>query len=196
VALPVDPGAHTIEATAPGKRPFQESVKAVEGVTVEVTIPGLETAASPPAKLGSPPSSSASTTLPAARDPGEAGSGNARRVAIIASGVVGLVGVVVGSVFGSKAFSTWDEALSHCQDRDPNKCDSTATGLENDTKTAASVSTVAFIVGGTGLATAGFLWLTTPSSPPASSPAVQRSDLRFVPFIGSNGFGGGIRGTF
>jgi hypothetical protein len=202
VGLPVDPGDHTIEATAPGKQPFQKSAEAVEGKTVEVTIPELEAAPSLPGESVSKPPADASARPPVDQEqkPDESGSGTGRVVAILASGVVGLAGVAVGSVFGAKGFSTWDEALSHCQGGALKKCDSTGIQLEADARTAATISTVGFIAGGAGLAAAGILWLTAPSSPSssrgASSPSAKRSGLQVAPVFDQDHLGGVVRGTF
>jgi hypothetical protein len=43
MGLPVDPGEHTVRATAPEKKPWEGSIKTGEpGTTVEITIPALE----------------------------------------------------------------------------------------------------------------------------------------------------------
>jgi hypothetical protein len=54
VPLPVDPGAHELAATAPGRETWKQAVTAIEGKTSEVTIV-LAVAAPPPVGPLSPP---------------------------------------------------------------------------------------------------------------------------------------------
>jgi hypothetical protein len=52
VLVPVDPGRHTIEATARGREPFETAVTLAEGEKREVSIELPQVAASPPQPLG------------------------------------------------------------------------------------------------------------------------------------------------
>lgn len=56
-AIPVDPGPHTVEVSAPGKKPWSTTITIAEGPRQEsVIIPALEDAPlPPPVPLGAPP---------------------------------------------------------------------------------------------------------------------------------------------
>jgi hypothetical protein len=90
-----------------------------------------------------------------------------QRYAAIGAGAVGLAGVVVGSIFGLKSKSKRDDAESYCSGgecRDPAGVD-----LREEARSAGNVSTIAFIVGGAGLAGGAVLWFTGGSSASAST---------------------------
>jgi hypothetical protein len=65
-------------------------------------------------------------------------------------------------------------------------------------RTAADVSTVAFIVGGAGAAAAGIFWWLEPKqpseTPPTTSAVVGPRGLRVAPWV--TPFGGGLAGAF
>jgi hypothetical protein len=163
-AVPADPGKHTIVATAPGRAPYQTEVALDQpGVTVEVKIPELALAPqeSAPALAAPPP-------RPAPVTPVEPAQGlSSQRYAAIASGAVGLAGVVVGSIFGLKSKSKRDDAESHCSG---GECrDQAGVDLREEARSAGNVSTIAFIVGGAGLAGGAVLWFTGGNSTSAST---------------------------
>lgn len=154
VGIPADPGRHTVTATAAGKLPFQKDIEVVEaGATIEVKVPELAPApveatapVAPPPSPAPPPASS------------ESGGLGGQRYAAIGVGVLGVAGVAVGSVFGLKSKSKHDDAESHC---DGGNCfDTDGVALREDARSAGNVATVAFIVGGVGLAGAAVLWFT------------------------------------
>lgn len=108
VPLPVDPGEHTVEVAAPGKRPFRSvaSVPAKPG-RVTVTVERLEDApaqTSPPKHAPPPPPAAA----PRARD--EERTSGSRAVGWLGVGV-GAAAVGVGAVFGVLAVNENDRSL-------------------------------------------------------------------------------------
>lgn len=153
-AIPVDPGSHRIEASAPGKVTWTDTVEVKgEGATVEIRIPPLADAeggsssAPPPADTPPPAMSTESSST--------------QRTFAWVSGGVGVAGVVTGTVFGLLASSNWSEAKDSCEDGTFD-CDKT----EDTARTQANVATVAFIVGGVGLGLSTVLFLTDgPESP-------------------------------
>ncbi len=157
--VPVDPGVHAIAASAPGRKDWQTTVNVSAHASVQtVTIPRLDEA--PPAAEVLPPSPAAST--PADTQPTTQGDGRTQRIAAVAVVGAGVVGVVLGTVFGLHAKSKLDEsnANSHC---DPsNACDGPGIGLRSDAKSAATVSTIAFAIGGAAIAGGAVLWFTAP----------------------------------
>src|SRR4029077_5041037 len=65
VKAPVDPGGHTIEATAPGKLPFRATVKLAPTESRAVEVPALDDNPDAAAKRGSPASGLASESTTA-----------------------------------------------------------------------------------------------------------------------------------
>jgi hypothetical protein len=145
--LPVDPGDHIVDASAPGKQPFKTSAKAVAATTIEVAIPALEDA--PVATPPPPPRVEAPVVVrsepPERRSP----------IPAYVLGGVGVVGLGIGTVFGLQTFSKKSDADAKCPS---DICSSEGHDLEGDARTSAIVSTVAF---GFGLAAigAGAWWL-------------------------------------
>ncbi|WP_437671116.1 hypothetical protein [Sorangium sp. So ce131] len=182
--LPVDPGKHVVEATAPGKKPFTvEAQTAGPGQIVTVEVPSLE-----PAPEAAVPPPSGPVLAPTAPSPplADDGAGTRRTLSFVAGGV-GLAGVAVGSVFGLIASSRWNKAQDdHC--RTETLCDAQGVALVDDAKGAATLSTVGFVVGGVGLAAGVALFVTSlsPTPPtaarlvvtPALTPTAAGLDLR------------------
>jgi serine/threonine-protein kinase len=80
---------------------------------------------------------------------------------VVAAAGVGLVGVGVGSFFGISSKNNHDDAEAYCDDQD---CTSErGVELKEDAIRNGNMSTVAFAIGGVGLATAGVLLLALPS---------------------------------
>ncbi len=156
VALPVDPGPHQISASAPGKRPWQASLTIRVGPSQEaVTIQQLADAdgASEPVNAGAPP--------PPPR--AEAGSsGSTQRVVAYGLGGLGIVAAGVGTAFGLTAISKNNE--SNDKGCFGNECTAPAASLRKDARSAGTISTVAFALGGVALAGGVALFLTAPSS--------------------------------
>lgn len=146
-AIPVDPGEHTIEVGAPGRQTWKTTVKveAKAGVT-KVTVPAL-------AALPSPPS---------APPPVEERGWSTQRTVGIAVGGVGVVGVVIGAVFGGKTLAKAGDAKGHCTAA-LNQCDATGLTLEHDAQGTANVSNAAFAIGGAALVAGVVIFATAPS---------------------------------
>jgi serine/threonine-protein kinase len=166
--VPVDPGAHAIEVTAPGRKAYAISVQIVANAKVtEVEIPPLADAPAPPAAptpapMAGPPSppAAAESAAPGASIPTARGGDGAtqRTLAIVALGV-GVVGVGLGATFGILSGYAWDDAKKGCS---ASGCDAASIQAGNDAGALADVSTVTFVVGGAALAGAVVLWLTAP----------------------------------
>jgi hypothetical protein len=192
--LPVDPGKHRVEATAPGKKPFSVEVQtAGPGQVVTVEVPPLEdgpaatAAASPPS--GEPPGPRAAPLRPADGGDRDGGAGTRRTLSFVAGGV-GVAGVVTGSVFGLLASARWNKAQDeHC--RTETLCDDRGVALVDDAKSAAKLSTAGFIVGGVGLAAGVALFVTSLGD---AEPAAAR--IVVTPAVGTTGGGLGIQGRF
>jgi tetratricopeptide (TPR) repeat protein len=109
----------------------------------------------------------------------------------IATGLVGLGGVAVGTVFGLSAKSDADTAKQEC---DGNDCRSQA-GVDaaNDASSKANISTVSFIAGGALTAIGVVLLLSGGSSGPAER---DTAHLRIAPYMGPGSLGTQVSGRF
>ncbi len=162
--VPMDPGPHTITASAPGKRTWTSKIVIpADGSITMVTVPELT------AEVSTSPESSETSLAPTARPTTAAGhtqserSGLKRRWPAIAAAGVGLTGVAVGSVFGLRSMSKHDAVEEHCG---ASTCrDQTGVDLSDEAIAAGNISTIGFIVGGVGLAAGAVLWFTLPSGP-------------------------------
>jgi hypothetical protein len=194
VPIPVDPGVHSVEVTAPGHKAWQgqTSVEGTAQATLEVPplaeVPPAPATSAPPAGPGAP----AAPALPAvpATDltpPPASHHGSAQRVAGFVTGAVGIAGLIVGTTFGAIARSDNNDAKMHCPT--DSTCD--AQGLASTTSAlhAATASTIAFVAGGALTAAGLVLYLTAPSD--ASPPAAH---LGVSPVVGTRAGGIALHG--
>jgi hypothetical protein len=188
-SIPVDPGVHVVVATAPRKKPFSAKVDVSAKQTDARVMVTLEDEPQVVAPLPPAPASAVAplpnTPPPAFPIPEETG-GSAQRTIGIVVGVAGLAGLGVGGGFGLLAKSKNDQALQNC--RTATLCNSTGLSLTDDAKSAATVSTVAFIAGGALVAGGFVLWLTAPRS--------SRTGMRVSPFVGASTGGISVDGAF
>jgi hypothetical protein len=147
--IPVDPGSHVVDAEAPHRAPFHQSVSVpATGGNVTLSVPDLD---------------------PQAGDGGDktgdhsGGSGSSQRVVGLAVAGVGVAGIAIGSAFGLVAMNKENDALhNHCtQDK---YCDSQGVQLGQDAHSAATASTIAFAVGGVALAGGLAIYFLAPQS--------------------------------
>lgn len=184
--VPVDPGNHTIEASAPGKQTWTKT-QDVEGVGQTVTIqvdPLGDTpveAATPPARGGAP----SPVDLPPQTEPARS---SPLKTAGLVVGAVGVVGLGVGTVLGVLAISKNSSANDgHCGAAfgGTNNCDPTGLSLRSDAVNFGNASTVSFIAGGVLVAGGAALWLFAP-----------RSSVQAGATVGNGGAGVTVRGSF
>jgi hypothetical protein len=159
--LPVDPGAHTISASAAGRRDVAERLVLGKGERRSVKLV-LKTdappAASSPDSIGKPPPPEAE---PAAADPVRPD-----RTALYAAAGVGAAGVAVGLITGALVFRQKSTVDAHCVGV---RCDSQGKQAADDARPLATASNIAFGVGLAGLAVGAILWLTTNDEAPAAT---------------------------
>lgn len=179
-AIPVDPGKHTIEAKAKGKKPFNTTIDVAEKFRFpSVEIPTLEV--DPDADKG---------TVVTPPPPETTKDGSTQRYIGIGLMGGGVIGVVIGTIFGLKTSSKWSEAKTHCTGVD---CDRTGVTLAAEAKNAGTTSTIAFIAGGVFLAGGAAVFFTAPTGPPkkegapkgAKRPDAGPSDVRVGIGVGS-----------
>jgi hypothetical protein len=192
-AIPVDPGAHRIVVTAPGKQAWNTSVTASEANTARVTVPrdlpaAPIAAAGPPAPNGAPPQPFDNTSFPQPID--ESRGGTQRAVGWIVTGL-GAVGASVGGGFGLSSLSKRNDSRSHCV---ADQCDSTGVGLRDDAMKAGNIATIATIAGGAAVAGGLILVLTAPKGTQSRERAA--GTIRAVPNVALGGGGFTLQGDF
>ena len=183
-ALPVDAGKHTIEARAPGKKPWTTTVDVpLGGAPITVDVPPLEDGAASSAAVG--PVAPPRVDAPPPGDAPPAPSWSAQRKAGVAVGVVGLVGLGVGAAFGAVALSKWSSAKNdHCSGM-PLTCDAMGVSLTSDAKSAATLSSATFIPGAALLAAGVVVFATAPRG---KAPATTGLVLAPAPLPGGASF--------
>jgi hypothetical protein len=159
-SIPTTPGAHDVEITLPHKKPWRGRVVARSaGTVVDVDVSIVDEDAAAPAPIPSLQPASPTSVEETPR-------GHVQHTAALWSGGAGLVGIVVGSVSGIIALSDNAKLRDACGGN-VHQCvlvgSSDVPELQSSARTAAAVSTVAFIVGGVGLGAGILLYATEPS---------------------------------
>lgn len=168
VGIPVDPGDHTIEASAPGKQAWSTHlVIGAANDNKQIAVPALApvpvpVAAAAPAPVA--PAAAAGRTNSSHR--------STQKTWGLIVGAAGIVGVGVGSYFGVEALSGSSQAKRTC----PNAACSAPSAIQqnNDAKTDARISDVGFALGVAGLVTGSLLYVLAPPS----------AGLRIAPVVG------------
>ena len=175
--VPLDPGSHELEATAPGKKPWRAKIDVPPAMRFNVHVPELqdEPVASRSRQSREPPapvigSEEIDERLLDKAPPAAPDSSGTRRVVGIGLVGLGVAGIATGSIFGLKANANWSDAQAQCGN---NGCNQDGASLASDAKTAGNISTAAFIIGAVALVTGAVLIITAPSK--RSSPKSSKS---------------------
>jgi len=174
--IPVDPGEQTVEASAPERERWSQTVMAQgDGTTVTIDVPELPPAPpAPPHEAGpTPPGPGPAPGVRAA----PTGLGT-RRVAALGTGAAALVAIGAGSYFGLHASSLHGQADDLCDERWV--CTGNGAQLEDDARTSARVSTALLATGVVAAGAAAYLWFTGDSGAGehvAIVPAVSPRDV-------------------
>lgn len=140
--LPLDPGNHTLEASAPGRIAWTTVVPVKpEADRVAVEVPDLVVVSEPPPPVVAAPTQAASPPPGRPPPPPPVHGDTGRQVALWSGLAVTAAGVAVGSVFGVLTFQARDSARAACPG---NRCQ--PGGLDDiaRARTDATVSTVGF----------------------------------------------------
>ena len=173
VAVPVDPGTHEVSASAPGKRPWKNTIVAPDGpANVSLQIPGFEDA---PVEAASPGAAAPIAAAPPPTSDARRKDGKTQRIVAYVLGGVGVVGLGVGSAFGLSAISKNKE--SNEQGCSGNQCTPGAAEIRRDAQSAGTISTVSFVIGGVALAGGVVLLLTAPRGSSSQAAASARVAL-------------------
>jgi hypothetical protein len=176
--VPVDAGVITIEASAPGRTAWKSSV------TIE-RKPGSTTVDVPALAL-------APVALQVDKgEPESAWSG--QKTVALAVGGAGVIGGVLGTIFGVKAIGKKSDADAACQPNEPNQCNAAGVALRHEEKSAGTISTISFIAGGVALAGGVVLFVTAPTGS-----AKKREAMRFEvrPAVAGGDMGLTLRGSW
>lgn len=154
VPIPVDPGAHRVQASAPGHLSVVVTAEVAQpAATITVEVPALVRAV---AATTSPP------PRPPTSEPRNEPRAGAQRWAGIAAVGTGVAALAVGTTFGALAKGSWDDARAHCDAS--NACDPDGLTAASRAEGQARISTVLFAAGGAVLVGGIVLWLTAPST--------------------------------
>lgn len=186
-SLPVDPGKHTLEASAPGKKSWTGDVEVgADADKKALEVPALEDAPAEPAKTTTATTTSTTT---------DTGSSNQKTIGYIVGGA-GVVALGVGAVFGIRAFSKWSEREDNC----PNDvCNAKAKEAGDSATTSANIANVGVGVGLVAIGVGAFLILTSPSSPEkaaAKNPLSIAKNVQVTPGALPGGGFLGLSGAF
>jgi hypothetical protein len=172
--VPVDPGHHHVEASAPGYKAFSVTVNlATDGARETVIVPVLERARDLPE---------------AAPESVGAGFWSPLRYAGLAIGGVGVAGIAVGAVFGMQAINLNNDSNKDCNAQ--STCGAAGYSSRHDAQSAGNVSTIAFVAGGALLAVGATMFVL---AKPRSSAGMA---LRASPFVSDREVGLGFQGAF
>jgi serine/threonine-protein kinase len=168
--VPTDPGRHTVVVSAPDHRPETLTIDIGAGPGEQtLTVPLLVEAPAPPVVATAP-----ADGAPGPRDAAPASSASgfpAQRIAAVAVGGAGVVTLAVGSYFGLHAMSELSDSNANGNCHSGNLCNGAGVSDRSSAQSAATVSTVLFVVGGVAHGGGVALWFTTPSSASAPKPA-------------------------
>jgi len=194
--VPVDPGPHTLEATAPGRKKWTQTVQVGSaGATATATIPELEadTAAAPPIPPSTAPTAVSSAPIPVpgatptaspsagvaiSPAPDSSSVGGTQRTLGWISGGVGLLGLGASAILTLGAKSKVSDAAEYCVGAACN--DPKGVELHDDARKQAELATImggggaAFLVGG------AVLLLTAPSAEPPKESKTSRAPVLVV----------------
>lgn len=154
-SIEVNPGQHTFTFVASDGTKVDQPFTVLEGQKAQVVAASIPTAASVAVAKAEQQKSEPS---PASSLPAAANFWTTQRSVGVAVGGVGVAAIAVGSVFGLLASSKWNSSKSECPAAG---CTDHAAALtdHNSAVSMATVSTIAFAVGGVGIATAAVLLL-------------------------------------
>jgi hypothetical protein len=189
--IPVDPGDHDLEVSAPGKKTWrQDKINLGPGATVtrvQVTLDDEAPQHPSPAPASPPPSALPPATSNAGGDVAPSGDGT-RRALGFAAGGLGLV--LIG-------IAAYEEATSLSRNSDESKYPATSPEHQTVADQAKTAQTYAVVFGGASLVALGAGLVLVFTAQPGVSPRASSSNaIRALPYLGSHGGGVGLEGTF
>jgi hypothetical protein len=208
--LPLDPGPHKISATAPGREPWEISVRLEQpGTVVNVDVPPLlerkagAVPVPPPPGNGAPPGAvpppePPGSGAPPPPPPPEGGSKRPWQMPLgIAATVVGAGGLGTGVAFGFLAKSAFNQSNQGNCSATTNVC-TNATGLSqrSDAVNKGNIGTGVFVAGAVVAAAGIVIWITAPSSHVAAGTGAATPPRIRLPQLGLGPTGASLRSTW
>jgi PEGA domain-containing protein len=199
MALPIDPGVHTLAASAPNYERWETQFTVEPGATsstveVPALTPGPPPAPAPPSPvpggLNAQPQPLPPPAMPPAGDQPQ-NDGSVQRIAGFVVGGVGIAAAIVGIAFGAAAISKEDEADELCGGDGTSECPTDeGVNASEAAQTDALLSNI-FLFGGIGLVGVGLVVvLTAPSGGDDGTTATLR------PLVGPGAAGADLRVRF
>jgi hypothetical protein len=197
LALPLDPGPHTIVAQAPGGPPASQTVTLApdEKKELTLTVKLAEPGTPPPPLVGGPQPTPAGPSAPVAPPPLDTARGSGQRTAGFVVGGVGVAGLVIGAVTGGLTLAKKSAITGNCNLT--TKVCNNATGKDAATsaQTTGLVSTIGFVAGGVALAGGVVIIATAPKGGAPKDGALAPS-LTAAWSVTPGGGSLGLRGAF
>jgi len=164
--ITLDPGLHDVRVQVASGPDIEKKIVAVQGeherlVALDVGAPQPE-----PTQEGT-------------------SRGTGQRIAGVVIGVVGIAGVVIGTVYGLNTIDDKNTQVTDCASNAQCTNPAGAAAAHSDAQTAGAISTVAFIAGGIAAAAGVVVFFTAPKK--KTGPSVS---------VGFNGLAMVMRGTF
>ena len=180
--IPVDTGAHVVEASAPGHKAWTVTVDvAQDGAQASAAVPPLEELPADAVAAAAPTSATTSATASAPvagtaspeTSPPRSGTGQHVAGAVVAG--VGVVAVAVGGIVALVAKGKYNDSLANCETSNHDSCTGTGVSQRDDARSAGDAASVLMIAGAAAVVAGGIVWFTAPSSRPATAAWVQVS---------------------
>jgi hypothetical protein len=170
--LPVNPGKHVIEVTAPGHEPRTFEIELVESEHKTQAI-------APGPAIVEPEPASAPTAPEPVRDEGPRDTGTSSGGSTLGwvLGGIGVAGLAVATVTGVMILGKNSTASSHCEN---NLCDAEGMDAAQSGKDLIPINTVAWAVGVVGIGSGAVLLLTSGPSSPSGESASRPSPPRGI----------------
>lgn len=159
-SIPIDPGEHAIEVSAPGYEPWSSKFQVTEGKQEALRVPPLRPSEAAPSAPAPSPSSSPAPAASTTQIGTAPAHGGAQRTLGYAALGVGALGLGLGGYFGLQTFSKRDDADANCPDQ---RCDATGYAKIEEARDSATLSTIGFGVGLAGVAAGTWLLLSAES---------------------------------
>jgi hypothetical protein len=196
--VPVDAGEYEISGQAPGHEPWSTKVQiTADGQKISVEVPRFKRLedlqpAVTPANHAAPvatatPGPATEPTAPVDEHDEGPGMFTPMRKGAVAAIAVGVGGIVVGSIFGSKANDLEKQSDAICPQAACN--DPHALDLNKSARSDATIANVGFIGGGVALAAGAALWF-------LGAPKVADHPVAITPVVRGDQVGVSIGGSF
>lgn len=174
--LPADGGDHTVTVRAPGFRSWSTTVRIREEMDQAVVdIPRLEL--------------EPAVSIPVAPRPGGRARGRGQRIAGLAVGGAGIVGIGVALAFGASARGRWQDAQDAGCNSDGVCPTEAGFQLATDARSAGNLATISVTIGFVAVTTGVVLYLIAPRG--------RESSVAVTPYLDGAGGGGlAVHGGF